>query len=107
MIANKMSNFVIGYVTIRVEGFFIERFINICISKKILLHDMKREKSTLLYAKVSVNDYKRLREVAKKTKSKIKIEGKAGLPFVMHRYRKRKIFAVFFAVILIRNNTKL
>ena len=100
MSISRVSNIVTGYVNIRVEGFYIERFINICISKKILLHDITREKSTILYAKVGINDYKRLRDVAKKTKSKIKIEGKVGLPFVMHRYRKRKIFAVFFVVII-------
>ena len=84
MSISRVSNIVTGYVNIRVEGFYIERFINICISKKILLHDITREKSTILYAKVGINDYKRLRDVAKKTKSKIKIEGKVGLPFVMH-----------------------
>lgn len=98
---NKISNIVTGYVNIRVEGFYIERFINICISKKILLHDIAREKSTILHAKVGINDYKRLREIAKKTKSKIKIEGKVGLPFVMHRYRKRKIFAISFIIIIV------
>ena len=101
MIISKMTNFATGYVKLRIEGFYIERFINICISKKILLHDIVREKSTLLYAKVSINDYKRLREVAKKTKSKMKIVGKVGLPFAMHRYRKRKIFAIFFILIII------
>lgn len=101
MSIGNVSNLVAGYVNIRVEGFYIERFINICISKKILLHNIQREKSTLLYARIGVNDYKRLREVAKKTKSKIKIVGKTGLPFVMHKYRKRKIFAVFFMLIFV------
>lgn len=101
MITNKASNFITGYVNIRVDGFYIERFINICISKKILLQSIRREKSTLLYAKVNVNDYKRLREVAKKTKSKIKIENKSGLPFIVHKYRKRKIFFAFFILIFI------
>ena len=54
MIISKMTNFATGYVKLRIEGFYIERFINICISKKILLHDIVREKSTLLYAKVSI-----------------------------------------------------
>lgn len=101
MSIGRVSNLVTGYVNIRVEGFYIERFINICISKKILLNGIQREKSTILYAKVNVSDYKRLREVAKKTKSRIKIEGKIGLPFVIHKYRKRKIFVIFFALIVI------
>lgn len=101
MLVNHVSNLVTGYVTIRVEGFFIERFINICISKKILLHNIQREKSTLLYANISINNYRRIKEVAKKTKTSVKMTNKVGLPFVMHKYRKRKIFGVFFMIIFV------
>lgn len=97
----RVSNLLTGYVTIRVEGFFIERFINICISKRILLHNIQREKSTLLYANISINNYRRIKEVAKKTKTTVKITNKVGLPFVMHKYRKRKIFGVFFLIIFV------
>lgn len=93
-------NYITGYVNIKVESFFLERFINICISKRIFLWNIKRKKSTILYANISIRDYKRLKEIAKKTKSKIKIENKKGLPFVFHRYRKRKIFLILFMVIL-------
>lgn len=78
-------------MVIRVEGLFIERFINICISKKILLWKSRRERSTILYAKVSITEYKKLRDIARKTKTKITIKEKKGLPFILHRYRKRKI----------------
>ena len=83
------------------EGFFIERFINICISKKILLWNIKRKKSTIMYANIGINDYKKLKPIAKKTKSKISIQNKKGLPFVVHKYRKRKIFVGLLAVIFI------
>ena len=63
---------------IKVEGFFIERFINMCISKKIILMDIEREKLTIMYAKVGLSDYRRIRQVAKKTKSKVKILEKKG-----------------------------
>lgn len=94
-------NYITGYVKIKVESYFIERFINICISKNILLWNMKREKSTILYANISIGDYRRLKEVCKKTKSKINIENKKGLPFVLHRYRKRKIFLGLLALVVL------
>ncbi len=94
-------NYIIGYVNIKVESYFIERFINICISKKILLWNIQRKKSTILYANISIKDYKRLKEIARKTKSKVNIESKKGLPFILHKYRKRKIFIGFFILILI------
>lgn len=101
MFVRTILNYFTGYVHIKVEGFYIERFINICISKKILLMDIKREKTTIMYANVGLADYKRLRQVAKKTKTKVKIEKKKGLPFKAHKYRKRKAFLIFFAFIII------
>lgn len=35
--------YILGYVNISVEGYFIERFINICISKGILLWNLKEK----------------------------------------------------------------
>ena len=96
-----LLNYILGYVNIKVEGFFIERFINICISKKILLWNMKREKSTILYANIGIQDYKKLKNIAKKTKTRISIQSKKGMPFLLHRYRKRKIFVALLAIIVI------
>jgi len=80
---------------------FIERFINICISKKIFLWNMKREKSTILYSNINIIDYKRIREISKKTKSQVEIQAKKGIPFLLHRYRKRKIFIGFLLISII------
>lgn len=87
-----LLKYIIGHVKIKVEGMFVERFLNICISKKIFLWNIKRDKATVLYANIGINDYKRIREVAKKTNTKVSIQAKKGIPFVLHRYRKRKIF---------------
>lgn len=100
MFVQPILNYFTGYVKIKVEGLFLERFINICVSKKILLMDIKREKSAIMYANVGIADYKKLKQVARKTKSKIKIQRKKGLPFTIKKYRKRKIFGILFVVIL-------
>ena len=86
MFVQPILNYFTGYVKIKVEGLFLERFINICVSKKILLMDIKREKSTIMYANVGIADYKKLKQVARKTKSKIKIHRKKGLPFTRKKY---------------------
>ncbi len=101
MFLKVLINYIIGYVNIKVESYFLERFINICISKKIFLWNIKREKSTIMYANISIRDYKKLREIAKKTKSRIKIESKKGIPLFFHKYRKRKIFIMLFALVCI------
>ena len=95
-----LLNYILGYVNIIVEGFFTERFINICMSKDILLFNIKRDKSTIIYANVGIHDFKNAVQIAKQTKCKIKIKKKSGLPFLFNRYRKRKFFVGALAVII-------
>ena len=93
--------YILGYVNIEVEGYFIERFINICNSKKIFLWNMKRKHSTIIRLNIGIRDFKRIKEVAKKTKCRVKIQKKRGIPFILHKYKKRKIFAIFFILLII------
>lgn len=94
--------YLLGYATISVEGYFIERFINICISKNILLWNMKRKKSSFLFTNIAIKDFKKIKQIAKTTKCHVKIEKKKGLPFLLHRYKKRKIFiGLLIAITLI------
>ena len=101
LIVKIILNHILGYVKIKVESVFIERFINICISKRIFIWDIQREKSSIMYANIGIKDFKRLKNVAKKTKSKVSIEGKYGIPLLLHRYRKRKNFFILCSIILI------
>lgn len=93
--------YILGYVNISVEGYFIERFINICISKRILLWNLKRKKSTFLYTNIGIKNFKIVREIAKSTKCRVKIEKKKGLPFILYKYKKRKIFLACLIIIVV------
>lgn len=95
-----LLNYILGYVNVIVEGFFTERFINICMSKNIFLFNIKRDKSTIIYANVGIHDFKSVCQIAKQTKCKVKIKKKSGLPFIFNRYRKRKIFVGALAIII-------
>lgn len=101
MIFKWLYLFFLGYVHITVEGFFVERFINICMSKGIILQNLHREKSTILKAKILKSDFKKIKNIAKKTKCRVHIEKKIGIPFIINKYRKRKIFAIAIGVIAI------
>ena len=90
---------IFGYVRVEVEGYYIERFINICQNKKILIWNLKRQKGVKLYLNIGIKDFKKLKNIARKTNCKIKIKKKKGIPFVLHRYKKRKIFAIFLIII--------
>ncbi len=94
-------NYLRGYVRIKVEGYFIERFINICTAKGILLWNSKRENSSILHTNLGISDFKKVKQVVNKTKCKIKIEKKDGLPFFLHKYKKRKLFAGFLLLVVV------
>ena len=95
-----LLNYILGYVNILVEGFFTERFINTCINKNIFLFNIKRDKSTIIYANVGIFDFKNVVKIAKQSKCRVKIQRKSGLPFLFNRYKKRKIFAIALVSII-------
>lgn len=43
-----------------------------------------------------MKEFKKIKEIAKITKCRVKIERKKGLPFILHRYKKRKLFFAAF-----------
>lgn len=90
-----------GYVNIFVEGAFLERFINICRSKNIVLWNIERKKSTIMYVNISMADFKRIKRIANKTKSRVRIKTKKGLPFIFYRYKKRKIFLICLLLVFV------
>lgn len=93
--------YIIGYVRVVVEGYYIERFINICTNNNILIWSLKREKNVRLYLNIGINDFKKLSEISKKTKCRVKIQSKHGIPFLLNKYRKRKIFLILLVVICV------
>ena len=104
MLIKIIFNYIIGYIRISIEGYYIERFINICNNKKIFLWNLKREKDTILYARVSIKDFKKLKNVCKKSQCKMKINRKKGVPFILNKYKKRKIFVGLLIFIIVGNN---
>lgn len=94
-------NYIFGFINITVEGFFVERFINTCINNKIFLWSIKRKSSTLLTVNVNINNFKKIHAIARKTKCKVRINAKKGLPIFLHRYRKRKLFLLILIPIFL------
>ncbi|HHV98505.1 MAG TPA: sporulation protein YqfD [Clostridiaceae bacterium] len=103
MLILRLWNYIRGYVIIIVKGYFLEKFINICTRRQILLWDIKVRGSGVMTLKISIKGFKMLRPIAKKTNCSVRILRKKGLPFVFSRYRRRKAFvagAVLFVFLL-------
>ena len=100
MIIKTITNYVSGYLRIIIEGYYIERFINICRNKKILIWNIKKNKETKIILNVKIKQFKEMCDIAKETHCKMKIKKKKGLPFILHRYKKRKIFAILLILVI-------
>ena len=96
-----LVKYIFGYINIKIEGYFVEKFINKCMSENILFWNVKRERSTIIYMNVGIKDFKRLCRIAKECKCKIKINEKKGIPFLLNKYRKRKIFAILMVIMCV------
>ncbi len=88
-----------GIIKISVEGFFIERFINLCLQEEIEIWDIERINDGIINVKFFYTNYDKICEIANITKCKIEIKEKNGVPFFIDRYKHRKIFAALIAII--------
>ncbi len=92
MIIVKIIDYIKGFVKINIQGHFIERFINVCMRRNIYLWDIENAGKNQMNLNISIEGFRSLRPVARKTKTKVKILKKKGMPFFFSRYRKRKFF---------------
>ncbi len=80
-----------GYVKIRVQGYSPERFLNLCRYHGILIWGLTPVGNAYeMY--LTLDGFRRLKPIIKKTRTKIRLVKRQGLPFFIHRHRKRKAF---------------
>lgn len=87
--------FLCGSVRFSVHGPFPERFINLAMRENASLWDIERDEEGFS-ACVIASRYKLLRAAARKTKMKLRISSKQGLPFILLPYRNRVGFVLGF-----------
>lgn len=98
---NKLIRYIKGYLRIRISGNAVERFLNACSHKGIILWDLTP--CNLYYeANIMLRDFKTLKPVIRKTRTKVCIVNRTGFPFFMHKYQKRRLFfsGFLFCIIL-------
>ena len=100
MLLKILFSYLLGYLKISVEGYYIERFINICKTNNITIWNLKRNENIELELNVRISEFKKICKVAKQTRCKVKIKRKKGFPFLLHKYKKRKIFVLFLLIMI-------
>lgn len=87
----RVIRFYRGYVRIRVDGFAPQRFLNLCSVHGIELWDIE-SKGYLYEMNLSISDFFRLKPIIRKTRTKVVLLSKRGLPFRLKKWKKRKVF---------------
>jgi len=79
-----------GYVMIKIEGVHLERFLNLCMLEKIGIWGVSRKSRTVMFAKIGVKDFPRLRKVVRRGSCRVSITRRQGALFWFTRFRFRK-----------------
>lgn len=96
--------FLQGVVKIHISGLMPERFVNLCLLENISLWNIKNASdATGFYASIYLDDFFRIRPLVKKSHNHITVTGRAGLPFILKKMKKRRFLFVgliFFFILL-------
>ena len=91
----KLESYRKGYVRIRFWGESPERFLNLCAYHKIPVWNLV-SRDNAYEMNMTVEGFRHIRGICRKSHVKIKIIGKYGLPFFFYRNKKRKAFFLGF-----------
>lgn len=104
MLIINLYKFIVGYVEICILGDFCEKIINLFSVNHINFWNIKKNKNKIELC-ILIKDFKRIREIKRNTKVKIKIINKFGLPFIIKKYIKRIGLVVGLVLFFIIINT--
>ncbi len=85
-----------GYLLILIKGYSPERFLNICNVHQIELRNLNHTEDGY-ECNISVADFRRLKPIVRKTRTRLIIRERYGFPFFLHKYRHRKAFFIGIA----------
>ena len=93
--------FVKGWLKIELYGKDVTRFLNLCSKHGIDFWNLACIDSEHVSCCISLGSIYNLRPFLRKTKVRMRIILRKGMPFLMFRYRKRKIFFAILAAMLV------
>ncbi|WP_144449448.1 sporulation protein YqfD [Halalkalibacter nanhaiisediminis] len=105
---NNWMNLIRGYVRVRIDGAYPERFLNRCIEEDLSIWHIKRVGEERIVFYMDVEDAKRIRPLLRMTNCKVVFSKRRGLPFMFKRMIHRSGFVVgliaFFMIMFTLSN---
>jgi len=83
-----------GILTLQIETFMPEKFINLLWKNGVYVKKIKKRNIASLIMEVNLMDYEKIKEVANKTRTKIKVLNRRGIAFSFIKYKKRSAFFI-------------
>ena len=87
---DKVVNYLKGYVVVEIEGLFLEKFTNFCIANQIIFWNLIKMNNTKIRLATDIKGFKKMRRYVRRTRCRMKLLKRNGMPFKAFRYRKRK-----------------
>lgn len=87
----RIVNHLKGYLKVQIIGYSPERFLNLCKNKGIIIWGLEAKENDYEMF-ISVSGFRKLKPLLKKTQTRLIIIEKYGVPFFLHKHRKRKLF---------------
>ena len=99
----KIWAYIFGYLSLVVKGPHPERFINLAFTRGVYLWDLNWTSPDTLNVKVYAHSFRALRHLARQSRCRVRIRKKRGLPFLLNRFRRRRmlLFGGFVFVLLL------
>lgn len=96
--------YLLGYVTVRISGLSLEKMLNLMGVEGIRIWGVKRPSHTVMTAKVGKGRLEALLDAASRSRCKVEILGRRGLPYLWQNLLKRKVLvfgvALFVAALI-------
>lgn len=97
-----MRHYFSGLVKLKISGRYPERFLNLCMQKRISVLKIERRNNNF-FIWIKVKDFFLLPSIVRSARVRVKIVERYGLPFLWQRWRRRKVLlgglSVFFIVL--------
>ncbi len=87
----KFIKFFRGYLHVVIHGYSPERFLNLCSNLNIVLWNLTPTGDGYAFC-ISLQAFRRLKPILRKTGTRIRITKRCGLPFFLFRYRRHRFF---------------
>ena len=84
------TDYIKGYVVIKIDGIGKERFITLCGKRSIVLKNIYMQ-NNVYYARLSWDEYRRIPEIVHRTAVEAVLVEKHGLPFLLSGLYKEEI----------------